>query len=188
MAPNNHDGGGAGNSDGFTDEEFFEFYGVPRQESYECAACGKTAYPPSENTDHFDLNAAYIEYIEGQETPVMICFECIERGDWEERAKRRQTIDSRTSPRHGSVQKILEAPASSRFSKILGLDWDYERQTSLAIEHWLFIVRLAAVTAGALLVLVGVAIFAGVSGSIFVSMTTGQIGRAWCRERVHCEV
>jgi molecular chaperone GrpE len=32
---------------------------------------------------------------------------------------------------------------------------------------------LAAVTAGALLVLVGVAIFAGVSGSIFVSMTTG---------------
>jgi molecular chaperone GrpE (heat shock protein) len=123
--------------------------------------------------DHLDPNAAYIEYINDQESPVIVCLECLESEDWEDRVKRRQTRDSRTGTRYDSGEKVLGAPASSRFSKILGLDWDYERQTSLAIEHWLFILRLAAVTAGALLVLVGVAIFAGVSGSIFVSMTTG---------------
>jgi molecular chaperone GrpE len=73
-----------------SDEEFHEEYGVPRQESYTCLSCGKTAYRPVDEVAHTDPDAAQIQYIGDDDDAIIICWECLQTDDWEERARQRR--------------------------------------------------------------------------------------------------
>lgn len=166
MGPNNNDTDEAGNSDRITDEEFFELYGVPRQDSYTCVACGDTAFLESSPVAVFGL-------LDGE--TVVICEECNKEEDWKQRARDRRHGKARDRTRFLTVETLFRTPIRTLASWLSIHEFNRQQQTKLLIEHWLFVRRLAAVLAGFTLVLVGIILLAGITGSIFVSTTTGKV-------------
>lgn len=80
-----------GDSSRLSDDEFLERFGIPRQESYTCLACGKAAYPPDDEIDTLDPEAALIQFLGDSQDPVIVCSECARTDDWEQRARERQS-------------------------------------------------------------------------------------------------
>ena len=150
--------------DALTDQEFFDLYGIPRQDSYSCISCHKTAYPPNGSVDHFDLDAAYIEFIGDRDLPDIVCFECIESGDWEERALANLNADE--APTAANVGGSIRSSISSLWSTGTA-------PPSFLGEQWLFLRRLGLVLGGMLLTLTGLIFFGGGSLWLLISPATG---------------
>jgi molecular chaperone GrpE len=73
-----------------SEEEFRDIHGIPQEEDYLCLSCQKTAYPTSAGVDMLDPDAAHLQFLDDQEDPIIICWECLQTDDWEERARQRR--------------------------------------------------------------------------------------------------
>lgn len=151
-----------------SDEEYLNIHGVPRQDSYTCVSCLKTAYPTSDSIDLFDLDAAHIEFIDGRKSPVIVCFECIESDDWEERARAHLVTDQ--SSRRPSTPR-------ARLRAFLTTLWSTPAEPpSLLAEQWLFVRRAALVLSVLVVSTLGLVLFTGLSMWL---LTTPAAGSAW---------
>jgi molecular chaperone GrpE len=105
-----------GSSSQLSDEEFRKRHGVPRQESYTCLSCGKTAYPTDAGVDTLEPDAAHLQFIDDEDDPVVICWECLQDDDWEERARQRRA--EQQAGMLDSIAGTVTGPVTSTVSRL----------------------------------------------------------------------
>ena len=98
-----------------SDQEFREIHGIPRQDSYTCLTCGKTAYPTDAGVDMLDPDAAHLEYIDDEDDPIVVCWECLQDEDWEQRVRQRQT--EQQSGMLDSIASTVTNPVTNTVSR-----------------------------------------------------------------------
>lgn len=155
-----------------TNKEAWDFFLDGPRDVFTCGFCGSDAHrgnPP-------DMPGAL--YAEVDNEPAIVCVECNESYDWETIAAeiRHRRKGTKSSVIGGWFEQVRGAlrPVSSRFPAPLSVhDVRPENRASLIPETTVFLGRLMTGLGLIAAVLAAVAIFAGLTGALFVSPTTG---------------
>ena len=160
----------SGNSsdDSFPRDEdaYWEFMDGTR-DVYICESCGTTSYRAFRGGEP----GAFYAEVDGK--PAVVCYECDDNYEWD-------TIESRIRERRRSAQRSIIGewiapirnvlrPVSNRIPVPLSIhNVKPQRRTSMLLETTLFLGRLGTVIGLTAVVLAGIAIFAALTGALFV--------------------
>ena len=161
----------SGDSYPHNEDAFREFIDGPRDE-FVCNSCGSKAYRtyPEE-----EPGAIYAE-VDGD--PAVVCYECDDNFEWE-------TIETRIRKRRRAAHRPLVGDWLTRFRAVLRPVHTHipvplsvheiapERRDSLLPEQTVFVGRVVTILGFVAAVLAGVAVFAALTGALFLSPDTG---------------
>ncbi len=161
----------SGDSFPHDEDAYWEFMDGPR-DVFTCESCDSTAYRAHRGGEP----GAFYAEVDGE--PAVVCHECDDRYDWE-------TIETRIRERRRATHRTLVGdwltrfraafrPVYTRIPVPLSVDEIApERRDSLLPEQTVFVGRVVTILGIVAAVLAGVAVFAALTGALFLSPNTG---------------
>lgn len=166
------DSGSTDDAKSITNKEAWDFFLNGPRDVFTCESCGAAAHrgnPP-------DAPGAF--YAEVDNNPVIICDKCDEKHDWE-------TVEARIRERRRAITRSPLRYWVARFRRVLrpvseGIpaplsvhEVSPESRTSLIPETTVFLGRFTMIVGLSTAVIAVVALFASITGALFVSPATG---------------